>query len=193
MLPTARRQLGRCLAALALAGAVVVLAPPVALMPRWLTGLGTPAAAAQIPCPDVPGVKQACQVATAIPDGAINAVGDAASAGIGAGVRAIFDGMTHWVVAGAKELVSQLSGWLDSSTRPDVASGWFSDSYAAMVKVGLAFVLPSMKERGRVKGLSLLFWTAGQTCGVVLLVARRAGSGGGVNMERPQRSEDERP
>jgi hypothetical protein len=42
-------------------------------------------------------------------------------------------------------------------------------------------VLPSMKERGRVKGLSLLFWTAGQTCGVVLLVARRAGSGGGVN------------
>jgi hypothetical protein len=113
-------------------------------MPRWLHGLGAPAAEAQIPCPDVPGVEQACQVATAIPNGAINAVGDAASAGIGAGVRAIFDGMTHWVVAGAKELVSQLSGWIDSSTRPDVASGWFSDSYTAMVKVGLAFVLPML-------------------------------------------------
>lgn len=134
----------RCLAALAVAGALVVLAPPVTLMPGWLAGLGSPAAEAQIPCPDVPGVKQACQVTTAIPDGAINVVGDAASAGIGAGVRAIFDGMTHWVVAGAKELVSQLSGWIDSSTRPDVAGGWFSDSYTAMVKVGLAFVLPML-------------------------------------------------
>jgi type IV secretion system protein TrbL len=132
------------LAVVATAVVVVLVGPPVSVLPAWLAPLGTSAAEAQIPCPDIPGLEQACQVSTAVPNGAINVAGGVATAGLEAGARAVFDGMTQWVVAGAGELVGHLAGWIDESSRPEVGEGWFSESYRAMVKVGLVFVLPML-------------------------------------------------
>jgi type IV secretion system protein TrbL len=123
---------------------IVLVGPPASVLPAWLAPLGAPAAEAQIPCPDIPGIKQACQVSTAVPNGAINVAGGVATAGLEAGAKAVFDGMTQWVVAGAGELVGHLAGWIDESSRPEVGEGWFSESYKAMVKVGLVFVLPML-------------------------------------------------
>jgi hypothetical protein len=75
--------------------------------------------------------------------GAVDAVGDAAEAGVGVAGDAVMGGLTNWVTGGAAWLLERAATHLDRSTRPALGSAWFQRQYRMMVALA--------------GGLSLLF------------------------------------
>jgi len=60
----------------------------------------------------------------------------------GALSTSIFQQLYEWVVGGATWLLRRLVSAIDSSTRPDLLSGWFGAGYRLMISLATLLVLP---------------------------------------------------
>ena len=69
-------------------------------------------------------------------------VGDAVGGVVGGGANAVLDAMVRFVVDGAGWLLDRLATFIDSSTRPDLQSGWFRAAYRDMALIGMLGLLP---------------------------------------------------
>ena len=87
-------------------------------------------------CPGLQAVNPICQVGVA--------VSSAAGAVAGAGVGAVFQGLTKWVVDGAVWLVAQIGSVLTATTSVDVGAPWFRSHYQVMLALLGVVVLPML-------------------------------------------------
>ena len=113
-----------------------------------------PAGAEPIDDPDVPaaadeaevGPEGSCDLAPGVMGGLCDGIGGMADLGVGAvvggGVNAVLDAMVAFVVEGAGWLLTQLAAFIDSSTSPDLDTGWFRAAYADMALIGMLGLLP---------------------------------------------------
>lgn len=69
-------------------------------------------------------------------------VGDGVGIVVGGGANAVLGAMVSFVVDGAGWLLDRLVTFIDSSTRPDLQSGWFRAAYRDMALVGMLGLLP---------------------------------------------------
>jgi len=81
-------------------------------------------------CPGLQAINPVCQV------------GGAVAAAAGAGVSAVFQGLTKWVVDGAVWLVAQIGSVLTATTSVDVGATWFRSHYQVMLGLLGVVVLP---------------------------------------------------
>jgi hypothetical protein len=87
-------------------------------------------------CPgSLPVVGPAC-------DTVAGAVGNAAGAGVSAGVGAIFSEAARWVSSGAVWLIAQVGRAMSGTTSVDLGAGWFGAHEAVMASLAAAVVLP---------------------------------------------------
>ena len=77
-------------------------------------------------------------VAQGVGQGVSSALG-----GVGSALStSIFQQLYEWVVGGATWLLRRLVSAIDSSTRPDLLSGWFGAGYRLMISLATLLVLP---------------------------------------------------
>ncbi len=69
-------------------------------------------------------------------------VGDGVGLVVGGGANAVLGAMVSFVVDGAGWLLERLATFIDSSTRPDLQSGWFRAAYRDMALIGMLGLLP---------------------------------------------------
>jgi hypothetical protein len=87
-------------------------------------------------CPgSLPVVGPACDTVT-------GAVGNAAGAGVSAGIGAVFSEAARWVASGAVWLIAQVGRAMSGTTSVDLGAGWFSAHEAVMASLAAAVVLP---------------------------------------------------
>lgn len=103
-------------------------------------------APAEAETPSVAESGDACGAAPGLIGGVCDSVGDLLIGGVGTivggGADAVLRSMVSFVVEGAGWLLGQLVGFIDTSTRPDLTSGWFQAAYADMAIIGAFGVLP---------------------------------------------------
>jgi len=75
-------------------------------------------------------------------DGVGGVVGNGVGAVVGGGANAVLGAMVSFVVDGASWLLDRLATFIDSSTRPDLQSGWFRAAYGDMALIGMLGLLP---------------------------------------------------
>lgn len=102
--------------------------------------------------------------------GATGLVGGAAKQGLGLASDAVMDGIVDWAAGGATWLLRTIGRQVDRSSRPQIASAWFSQRYAATrdisVVLCLGFLLVSIAQAALRHDLQLLL-----RCGFVALPA----------------------
>lgn len=69
-------------------------------------------------------------------------IGDGVGFVVGGGATAVLGAMVSFVVDGAGWLLDRLATFIDSSTRPDLQSGWFRAAYRDMALIGMLGLLP---------------------------------------------------
>jgi hypothetical protein len=86
------------------------------------------------------GVSLICST-NSIVGAAGDLVGDAAQAGAGAAADAVMGGVVEWAAGGAAWLLRTIGRQVERSTRPKLASPWFSEQYASMRRIAIALSL----------------------------------------------------
>ena len=81
-------------------------------------------------------------VAGTVCDGVATVVGGGAGLVVEGGATAALRAVVGFVVEGAAWLLGEVGTFIDTSTRPDLSSGWFQGSYADMAVIATLGVLP---------------------------------------------------
>lgn len=118
-------------------------------------GVGSRIAFAQTEIPELTAAAQEdghdaalCNVAPGVIAGVCSAVGYVVGGGVrsvvGGGANVVFSALVGFVVDGAGWMLEGVANFIDSSTDPDVTSGWFREAYRDMGVVAGLVVLPSL-------------------------------------------------
>jgi hypothetical protein len=134
------RHLRRLAAYLVVAVAVVLLASPLAAHAADADEVVGTAEE------DTTGPGGLCGVAPGVVGDVCGAVGGVIGDGVGlvvgGGADAVLGAMVSFVVDGAGWLLERLATFIDSSTSPDIQSGWFRAAYRDMALIGMLGLLP---------------------------------------------------